>query len=65
MRIGWFSVWSWKPGVGCRVANQINRISWDESKIYVDLTKEAVLGSQGFDPSDFGVREHDPRLFVR
>jgi len=47
------------------LANQINRISWDESKIYVDLTKEAVLGSQGFDPSDFGVREHDPRLFVR
>ena len=44
--------------------SQINRISWDESKVYVDLTKEAVLGSPVFDPASFGIREHDPRLFA-
>jgi hypothetical protein len=44
--------------------NQINRISWDESKVYVDLTKEAILGSPVFDPAAFGIREHDPRIFA-
>ena len=44
--------------------NQINRISWDESKVHLDLTKEAILGSPIFDPAAFGIREHDPRIFV-
>lgn len=44
--------------------NQIRRISWDESKTYVDLTKEAVLGSPVFDPAAFGIREHDPRILA-
>ncbi len=44
--------------------SQIKRISWDESKVYVDLTKEAVLGSPVFDPAEFGIREHDPRIFA-
>lgn len=44
--------------------SQINRIAWDESKVYVDLTKEAVLGSPVFDPASFGIREHDPRIFA-
>ena len=44
--------------------NQINRISWDESKVHLDLTKEAILGSPIFDPTAFGIREHDPRIFV-
>jgi hypothetical protein len=43
---------------------QINRISWDESKVYVDLTKESVLESPVFDPAAFGIREHDPRIFA-
>ena len=43
--------------------SQINRISWDESKVYVDLTKDAILGSPMFDPASFGIREHDPRIF--
>jgi hypothetical protein len=42
----------------------INRISWDESKVYVNLTKEDILGSPVFDPAAFGIREHDPRLFL-
>jgi hypothetical protein len=44
--------------------SQINRISWDESKVYVSLTKDAVLSSPGFDPASFGIVEHDPRLFA-
>ena len=41
----------------------INRISWDESKVYVNLTKEDIIGASVFDPAVFGIREHDPRLF--
>ena len=44
--------------------SQINRISWDESKVYLDLTKEAVLRSPVFEPAVFGIREHDPRIFA-
>jgi uncharacterized protein YrrD len=40
----------------------IERISWDESKIIISLTKEAVLGSPDFDPASFGIQEHDPRI---
>lgn len=43
---------------------QINRISWDESKVYVDLTKEALLELPVFEPGAFGIREHDPRIFT-
>jgi sporulation protein YlmC with PRC-barrel domain len=43
--------------------NQIRRISWDESKVNVDLTQEAVLASPVFEPATFGIREHDPRIF--
>jgi hypothetical protein len=44
--------------------NHINQISWDESKLYVDLTNEALLESPVFDPASFGIREHDPRIFA-
>jgi len=42
----------------------ISRISWEESKVYVNLTKLDLLGSPVFDPAAFGIREHDPRLFL-
>ena len=42
--------------------SEIERISWDESKVSVKLTKEALLGSSEFDPVSFGIREHDPRI---
>jgi hypothetical protein len=44
--------------------SQIKRISWDESKVYVGLTKEAVLASPIFDPTLFGIVEHDPRILM-
>jgi sporulation protein YlmC with PRC-barrel domain len=44
--------------------SEIDRISWDESKVSVKLTKEAILGLPAFDPASLGIREHDPRLFA-
>jgi sporulation protein YlmC with PRC-barrel domain len=44
--------------------SELERISWDESKVVLKLTKEAVLESPDFDPASFGIREHDPRLFA-
>jgi hypothetical protein len=44
--------------------NQINRISWDESKMHVNSTKKAVLRSPIFDPASFGIVEHDPRILA-
>lgn len=43
---------------------RIKRISWDESKVYVDLTQEAVLASPVFEPVAFGILEHDRRIFA-
>jgi hypothetical protein len=43
---------------------QIKRISWDESKVFLDLTKAAVLGSPVFNPAAFGIKEHDPRILM-
>jgi hypothetical protein len=40
--------------------NQINRIDWNESKVYVDLTNEGVLGSPVFDPASFAIRFRSP-----
>ena len=39
--------------------SQIQRISWNESKVQVDLTKEALLGSPAFDPASFDIAESD------
>lgn len=44
--------------------SHIKRISWDESKVYLDLTKEAVAESPFFDPAAFGILEHDPRIIA-
>lgn len=44
--------------------SMISRISWEESKIYVNLTKLDLLTSPVFDPAAFGIRERDPRLFL-
>jgi hypothetical protein len=55
----------WLPGKKLMISpSQIKRISWDESKVYVSLTKEAVLGSPIFNPALFGIVEHDPRILM-
>lgn len=59
-------VGSWLSGRKVPILpREIERISWDESKVIVKLTKEAVLGSPDFDPASFGIPEHDPRLTSR
>lgn len=56
-------VGSWRSNRKVLVAPKaIERISWDESKVIVKLTKEGILGSAEFDPASFGIREHDPRI---
>jgi uncharacterized protein YrrD len=44
--------------------SQIKRISWDESRVFVNLTKAAVMGAPAFDPAAFGIVEHDPRILT-
>lgn len=43
---------------------QIKRIVWEESKVFVNLTKKAVLESPVFNPAAFGIVEHDPRILM-
>lgn len=51
----------WLSGKRVLIApSQLKRISWDESTVQVDLTKEAVLAAPGFDPAAFGLVEHEP-----
>ncbi len=46
---------NWLSGKKVMVSpSQIKRISFDESKVYVDLTKEAILKAPAFDPASFG-----------
>ena len=55
---------NWLSGKKVMISpSQINRISWDESMVYVDLTKEAILAAPVFDSASFGIAEHDPRMF--
>jgi hypothetical protein len=42
--------------------SQTDRISCDESKLFVNLTKEAILHAPAYDPASFGAAEHDPRI---
>jgi hypothetical protein len=56
-------VGSWRSNRKVLISPEaIERISWNESKVIVKLTNEAVLGSPDFDPASFGIREHDPRI---
>jgi hypothetical protein len=58
------SVGSWLSNRRVLISpRSIERISWDESKVMVKLTMEAIVGSPDFDPTSFGIREHDPRIF--
>ena len=42
--------------------SQVNRISWDESKVYVDLTKDAILESPVYDQASFSILENGLRI---
>jgi uncharacterized protein YrrD len=54
---------NWLPGKRVLIApNQISKISWDESKVYVNLTREAIIGAPIFDPAGFDVVNLGPRI---
>src|SRR5207245_11327549 len=42
----------------------IQRVSWEESKVYVDLSKRHIEAAPEFDPSIPLAREHEERLYT-
>jgi hypothetical protein len=41
----------------------ISRVSWPDSRVYVDLTKEGVKTAPEYDPDHPFEREHEDRLY--
>jgi hypothetical protein len=41
----------------------IQEVSWEDSKVYVDLSKRHIEAAPEFDPSTPLAREHEERLY--
>jgi hypothetical protein len=55
---------NWLPGRKVLVFPAwISRVSWDKSKVFVDLSRESVKNSPAFDPSKPVSRGYEERLF--
>ncbi len=55
---------NWWPGKKVVVAPQwIERVSWGESKLYVDLTREKIKNAPEYDPTKVVDREYENRLY--
>ncbi|MDQ6659973.1 MAG: PRC-barrel domain-containing protein [Chloroflexota bacterium] len=55
---------NWWPGKKVVVAPQwIERVSWEESKVYVDLTRESIKGAPEFDATALVNREYEKSLY--
>ena len=55
---------NWWPGKKVLMSPQwINRVSWPDSKVYVDLTRETVKNGPGWDDSIPVTREYEHRLY--
>jgi sporulation protein YlmC with PRC-barrel domain len=55
---------NWLPGRKVLVFPAwISRVSWDKSKVFVDLSRESVKNSPAFDPSQPVSRGYEERLF--
>lgn len=55
---------NWLPGRHVLVSPEwIQRVSWEESKVYVDLSKRHIEAAPEFDPSMPLAREHEERLY--
>jgi hypothetical protein len=55
---------NWLPGKKVLVFPAwISRVSWDKSKVFVDLLRESVKNSPAFDPSKPVSRGYEERLF--
>ena len=56
---------NWLPGRKVLVSPEwIQRVSWEESKVYVDLSKRHIEAAPEFDPSVPLAREHEDRLYT-
>jgi uncharacterized protein YrrD len=56
---------NWLPGRKVLVSPEwIQRVSWEESKVYVDLSKRHIEAAPEFDPSIPLAREHEERLYT-
>jgi hypothetical protein len=54
----------WLPGKKVLVAPRwIEKVTWAESKVYVELTRESVKNSPEFDPSAPVNREYETKLY--
>lgn len=53
--------WSGKDVVVPRTA--VTRVSWEDSKVFVNLTRDALLQEPAYQRSFLEQEEHDPRLF--
>lgn len=55
---------NWWPGKKVLVAAQrIERVSWGESKLFVDLTREKIKQAPEYDPSVIGTSEYEHKLY--
>jgi uncharacterized protein YrrD len=56
---------NWLPGRKVLVSPEwIQRVSWEESKVYLDLSKRHIEAAPEFDPSVPLAREHEERLYT-
>jgi sporulation protein YlmC with PRC-barrel domain len=56
---------NWLPGRKVLVSPEwIERVSWKESKVYVDLSKRHIEEAPEFDPSVSLSREHEEKLYT-
>jgi PRC-barrel domain len=56
---------NWLPGRKVLVSPEwIQRVSWEESKVYVDLSKRHIEAAPEFDPSVPLAREQEERLYT-
>lgn len=56
---------NWLPGRKVLVSPEwIQRVSWEDSKVYVDLSKRHIEAAPEFDPSIPLIREHEERLYT-
>jgi uncharacterized protein YrrD len=55
---------NWWPGKKVPVSPEwINRVSWADSRVYVDMSKEAIKSAPEYDPDRPLAREYETRLF--
>lgn len=55
---------NWWPGKKVLVAPEwIREVSWQESRVYVDMTRDAIKGAPEYDPDRPLAREYETRLF--